>query len=124
MARGGARPGAGRKRGAAEERTREIANKAAAEGITPLEYLLAQMRKDYPEDADAATKARFDSLRFEAAKAAAPYMHPRLNAIEHTGKDGGPIQAEVLSPYEEARLIMFALEQGIRAGAKDKKKAA
>ena len=25
----------------------------------------------------------------EAAKDAAPYVHPRLSAIEHTGKDGG-----------------------------------
>jgi hypothetical protein len=25
------------------------------------------------------------------AKDAAPYMHPRLAAVEHTGEDGGPI---------------------------------
>jgi len=31
-------------------------------------------------------------VRLDAAKAAAPYMHPRLAAIEHTGADGGPIQ--------------------------------
>ena len=26
----------------------------------------------------------------------APYIHPRLSAIEHTGKDGAPLQSGVL----------------------------
>ena len=30
-------------------------------------------------------------LRADMAKAAAPYFHPRLNAIEHTGEEGGPL---------------------------------
>jgi hypothetical protein len=32
--------------------------------------------------------------RFEAAKAAAPYVHPKLAQIQHSGKDGGPIELE------------------------------
>jgi hypothetical protein len=36
-------------------------------------------------------------FRFEAAKAAAPYIHPRLAAIEHTGKGGGPVQVNITS---------------------------
>jgi hypothetical protein len=74
MARGGSRPGAGRKPGSANKRTREIADRAAEEGLTPLEFLLNIMRTS----ADAA-KA------FEAAKAAAPYCHPRLSNIEANG---------------------------------------
>jgi hypothetical protein len=35
--RGGKRPGSGRKKGSATKKTREIADRAAAEGITPLE---------------------------------------------------------------------------------------
>ena len=31
----------------------------------------------------------------EAAKAAAPYMHPRLAAIEHTGEGGGAIRHSI-----------------------------
>jgi hypothetical protein len=31
-------------------------------------------------------------MRFEAAKAAAPYVHPKLATIQHSGKDGGPIE--------------------------------
>jgi len=46
--------------------------------MTPLEYLLDLMRKPYPADADAATLAAYDAMKVDAAKAAAPYIHPRL----------------------------------------------
>lgn len=84
---GGARPGAGRKRGGKNRKTREIADRAAAEGITPLEYMLKVLRDD---DMDAAR-------RDDMAKAAAPYMHPRLASVEHGGKDGSPIVVKVLN---------------------------
>lgn len=95
MARGGARKGAGRKKGSANRRTAEIAQRAAAEGITPLEFMLKILRDAPPAGADALTLLKYDALRFEAAKAAAPYMHPRLNAIEHSGPDGGPLKIVV-----------------------------
>jgi len=82
VARGGKRPNAGRKPGSATKRTREIADRAASEGITPLEYMLSVLRNE----------AMNPEARFEAAKAAAPYMHPRLAAVEHSGRDGGPIE--------------------------------
>jgi hypothetical protein len=72
MARGGKRPGAGRPPGAATKRTREIADAAAQEGLTPLAYMLKILR-----DEEMDTESRF-----EAAKAAAPYMHPRLANVE------------------------------------------
>lgn len=81
MARGGKRQGAGRPPGAHNKRSREIAEKAAKRGITPLEYMLKVMRNGK------APAERRDDM----AKAAAPYIHPRLNAIQHTGKDGEPI---------------------------------
>jgi hypothetical protein len=81
---GGRRPGAGRKPGSASRRTREIAEKAAEHGITPLEVMLEAMREAYAKrDLDAA--ARF-------AKEAAPYCHARFSAVEHTGNDGGPVK--------------------------------
>lgn len=107
--RGGSRKGAGRKPGSATKKTREIADKAAADGVTPLEVMLSNMRFAHEEaagilgkllDSGAETPEGFDSLKEllryrsmaqEAAKDAAPYMHPRLAAIEHTGGDGGPI---------------------------------
>ncbi len=53
MPRGGARENAGRKAGSATKRTREIADKAAEEGATPLNVMLDNMRF-YHERANAA----------------------------------------------------------------------
>ena len=109
MKNGGRRPGAGRKPGTANKRTREIADKAAAEGITPLELMLCIMRDEAcPEDADPAQKAAFHSLRFEAAKAAAPYIHPRLANVDK------PIQIEPLtgSLSDHGRTVLAAVSAG------------
>lgn len=75
-ARGGKREGAGRKPGSATRKTREIADRAAAEGITPLEVMLANMRRWWTEqDWDKAQSAAVD---------AAAFMHPKMSAIDHT----------------------------------------
>lgn len=37
--------------------------------------------------------------------------------IEHTGKDGGPVQVEDLSPTDIARRICFVLMQGVKSQA-------
>jgi hypothetical protein len=47
-------------------------------------------------------------LRFEAAKAAAPYVHPRLAAIDHSVKDDtivAPVLNVVIHGSEEERLL-------------------
>ena len=70
---GGARPGAGRKPGSRTEKTAEIALRAVSEGISPLEVLLQAMRAAHANgDLDKAA---------HYARMAAPYCHPRLNAI-------------------------------------------
>ncbi len=97
--RGGARANAGRKAGSATKKTREIADKAAADGITPLEYMLKVMRDDSDHE-DPRVQAQREAMRFEAAKAAAPYIHPRLAAIEHTGEGGGPIDHSIRISFE------------------------
>lgn len=74
--RGGKRQGSGRKKGAITKRTQEIVAKATAEGLTPLEFMLNILRDD--------TKGQAE--RFAAAKEAAPYVHPRLAAVEHSGE--------------------------------------
>jgi hypothetical protein len=81
MAHGGARKGAGRKPGALTTKTRELAEKAAEGGITPLDYMLSVLRDESLEAA----------ARFEAAKAAAPYVHPRLSSVEASGPEGAPL---------------------------------
>lgn len=87
MARGGKRPGAGRKAGSATKKTREIADRAASEGLTPLDYMLSILRDE----------AQGPLMRFEAAKAAAPYVHPKLASIDntHKGPDGGAVAHKI-----------------------------
>jgi hypothetical protein len=106
MARGGARKGAGRPRGAVSKKSQEIAATAIAEGITPLEVMLKAMR-NHAEEGEW-SKAAF------IAKDAAPYVHPRLAAIEHTGKDGGPIETKDVTDAEFARRVAFVLCQGLQ----------
>lgn len=75
MPRGGAKPGehrGGRKPGTRNRRTEEQAQAVAESGLTPLEFLVSIMRNPKiprPE-------------RIEAAKAAAPFVHPKLSSIE------------------------------------------
>ena len=90
--RGGKRTGAGRKAGSATKKTRAIADQAIEEGISPLEFML-QIMRTAPSDGveDPKLLADLQAMRFEAAKAAAPYIHPKLASIEHSGPDGGPI---------------------------------
>ena len=83
MALGGARPGAGRKKGSATAKTREIADRAAAEGVTPLDFMLQEMRDETAERAE----------RLDMAKSAAPYIHPRLSSVE--AKVDGEIKSTV-----------------------------
>ena len=106
--KGGARVGAGRKTGSLTKRTRQIAEAVATQGITPLEVMMKVMHQLYEEagnvseqdlgDKELASEARIKLLNMAATvgRHAAPYVHPRLSAIEHTGKDGVPLQSGVL----------------------------
>lgn len=54
--------------------------------------------------------------RLDAAKAAAPYHAPKLQAVRHTGADDGPIVVrEEMTDVEAARRIAFVLTQGLKA---------
>ena len=121
--RGGSRKGAGRKKGSVTQRTREIAERAVEEGITPLEVMLQAMRENHAYALEqpvgnTATRERRLALLAEAAELAmraAPYMHPRLAAVEHMGAGGGPIQTETrtgtLEPDQAYRDLLQAGEQ-------------
>lgn len=109
VAHGGARRGAGRKAGGITAKTRAVAERASAEGITPLEVMLRAMREHVSHadklntqadeadiavlvgEADADLPAKFRRAALETitgaaamAKDAAPYMHPRLQNINAT----------------------------------------
>lgn len=129
MAHGGARSNAGRKPGAATKRTRKIADKAAKDGgVLPLEVMLDNMRFYHSEaakkladlllkvdqdNADAkieGIKALF-SLREkagDAAKEAAPYLHPRMSPVD--GKQKVPDTI----PYPD-RLKSYEIKDAIAA---------
>lgn len=97
--RGGKRPGAGRKPGSVTKRTKAriaLADKAIDAGITPLAFMLDVMRQPIEPDTNPLIAIAIREQRFEAAKAAAPYCHNRLAAIEHTGKDGVPLVPPVI----------------------------
>jgi hypothetical protein len=70
----------GRQKGTKNKKTRKLEAATAKDGITPLDYLLSVMR-----DGEAQRHERTD-----AAKAAAPYLHPRLQStvLSGIGKDG------------------------------------
>lgn len=78
MPRGGPRPGAGRKKGGHNKLTEEAVAKAN-DGLSPLDYLLSVFRDT---DAD-------EARRIDAAKAAAPYCHAKLQPVD---KDGDTTQ--------------------------------
>ncbi len=70
--KGGRIPGAGRPKGSRNKRTAELIAEVEASGETPLDYMLRVMRDD------AVDKLRRDDM----AKAAGPYIHARLSAME------------------------------------------
>ncbi len=98
MARRGSKPGerrGGRTKGTANKKTREIADKAAQSGVTPLEVMIEAMRHHYELSQDENLKGdKSENLKAAAAMAekAAPYIHPRLSAIAHGNQDNKPLK--------------------------------
>jgi len=86
MPHGGTRPGAGRARGSTNKFSAEIRDAAVASGEgLPLQYMLRIMND--PQ----ADPHRRDFM----AKAAAAYVHPRLNSTELGGKEGEPLIIQI-----------------------------
>lgn len=90
--RGGSRPGSGRKKGAVTKATvyrQEMLARAAAEGISPLEVIMTAMRDAWNAgDRDKAV---------QHAEKAAPYMHPKLAAVQHSGDAENPVAMAIMS---------------------------
>ncbi len=90
MARGGQRAGAGRKSGTPNKANAEREAEVKASGLAPLDYMLKLMRDDQQTPA----------VRLDAAKSAAPYVHPKLAAVEV--KHGGEIGVRVSKEQRDA----------------------
>ena len=116
MPKGGKRAGAGRPAGAVTKRTRAVADRALAEGKAPLEVMLENMWhfQQVALDAEAVIEsmneeqvaslgetheeqfkallakvkqaAGLRQMAHECARDAAPFMHARLSAVQHSGQ--------------------------------------
>jgi hypothetical protein len=95
-------------------RLREVAQKHV--GMSPLDVMLKVMHELvdaaeqlgttsaghagdlFGDGVSGMSESRIKLLNMAAAvgRHVAPYVHPRLSAIEHTGKDGAPLQSGVL----------------------------
>jgi hypothetical protein len=89
--KGGFRPGAGRPKGAINKVTEKAREEAERTGITPLQFLLNTMRDEGQEHA----------IRQDAAKAAAQYIHPKLQAVHTTTKDDADIREWMIAASQE-----------------------
>jgi len=90
---GGARQGAGRKKGASTTMNEAARKSALASGQSPLEFLLNAMRDN----------GRDFHTRLDAAKAAAPYIHAKLSNVDMTAK----IEKDVTA-LSDAELLSIA----------------
>lgn len=87
------RSGPGRPVSPLKARSVEVALEAASQGITPAEFLLNVMRSEPPEQGNdepdykyAERIERHTDRRIDAAKAVAPFIHPKLASVEHKGE--------------------------------------
>lgn len=95
----GAKTG-GRKKGARNKASAAKVLEVAESGLTPLDYMISIMRTPLPTEISEALEAgtinedlvaklmSWHGMRFEAAKASAPYIHPRLQNTTVKAPDG------------------------------------
>ncbi len=72
----------GRPKGSRNKATERTKALIAASGLTPLEFLLNVLRDETADHA----------ARIDAAKAAAPYIHPKLNNVTLAGDKDNPVR--------------------------------
>lgn len=82
---GGKREGAGRPPGSKNKASVEREREIRASGLVPLDFMLEVLRDEGKPFED----------RKWAAEKAAPYIHPKLANVQHTGEGGGPIQVNI-----------------------------
>src|SRR4051795_1452023 len=95
----------GRTKGGVDKIRREAI--LAAQGITPFDYLMTLVRAETEPGLDPAVARARETLRFEAAKAAAPYVHARLQTTTLAADPDKPLKVENMSDLEAARRLAF-----------------
>jgi len=126
VARGGKQPGAGRPKGVPNKATQKRQAEVAASGPTPLDVMLQDMRfrfemarteLDKGEKANKALVADYLEEARKAAKDVAPYVHPRLQTVQHGGTEGAspiPIKIESLN-NEQLNQLIARIESALSA---------
>lgn len=117
----GAKPGerrGGRQKGVPNKTSLAKEAAVAASGATPKDAMLRKMRfhlaradkeEAKGEGADESAIASALDKATEAAEKLAPYVHPRLQAIEHMGGDPArPLQHEVTHKLDEQSAAIIA----------------
>jgi hypothetical protein len=95
---GGRRTGQmGRPVGSRNKRTQELLDAVTTSGQTPLDYLLSVMRNAENDT----------SVRIDAAKAALPYVHPRLHGVAVSSNNSKPIPLAAPIPVTGEYLAQF-----------------
>ena len=82
--------------------TRRARNITPSLSDTPLEYMLSTLRDETENTSE----------RMKAAINAAPYVHPKLQNIAHTGDKDNPVVVDQSNMTDVARRIAFCLSQG------------
>jgi hypothetical protein len=88
----------GRKKGIPNKANAARTRAIEASGLTPLDFMIQCMRRsDLPED-----------FRLDAAKAAAPYVHPKLTSVELRGDPNAPIEHHLTIDAFTSRIARLA----------------
>src|SRR5262249_42210080 len=104
--RGGARPGAGRKKGSVNRATAEARAAAAKTGELPLEYMLRIMRDPKASN----------TRRDEMARTAAPCLPPKKAAAEPPPQPHGIDQIQVVFVDASGNEVPFREKAPTRGG--------
>ena len=99
----------GRKKGTLNRMNAKHRKAIAESGLTPLDYMLAVLRDEEAPKED----------RMWAAQHAAPYLHPRLSAIDHTGDAGGANRNESVTNEEIEKEVAERFAAPPRTGGTD-----
>jgi len=99
---------------------KQIAARLAADGETPLEFMIRVMRTPMPSKIKSEEEEMYQrrcrehfTVQQDMAKAAAPYIHPRLQTTTIAGDEDAPVKVEV-DLVEGARRIAFVLAKAAR----------
>jgi hypothetical protein len=86
----------GRKKGGKNIRTMQLEEIAAQYKLSPFEVLMKIANREWESLGYPSEDKITPQLQAHCAAEAAQYLHPKRKAVEHTGKEGQPIKAEVV----------------------------